>query len=353
MGSSIMKPLFFWIALSVFLNYASALMPSEYESDGRPVKIFYYEEDTRGWHAVIKGMIISLSVREDTAKDSMTQRAQDRTKATVRLSAPEGLKAGDILYVIDDKNLVVAKMETRSIFRSQSFGYLLVGYGHMRLARTGYRVAQRREEELSKYAYIYKARGDYFQNIGDPAESINHYKKALELDKGNPEAHLELGNLYLKDNMLQFAFREYSEAYKNIGRLYDKEDRYNLLIYMAETRYREAYFTTLPSALRSSYIKEGIKYAREALGLYPDSVQANNYLGTFYFKSDEPSDVDAKNHFLKVIQGDPGNIEARVSLAELYYNHKNREKALYYAVEALKIDGTHERARLIKELSQK
>jgi tetratricopeptide (TPR) repeat protein len=223
----------------------------------------------------------------------------------------------------------------------------------MRLAREGYRVVQRQEEELSKYAYIYKARGDYYQNIGDTAESINHYKKALELDKGNPEAHLELGTLYLKDNMLQFAFREYSEAYKNIGRLYDKEDRYNLLLNMAETRYREAYFTTLPSALRSSYVKEGIKYAREALGLYPDSVQANYFLGTFYFKSDEPSDVDAKNHFMKVIQGDPENVEACVSLAELYYNHKNRDKALYYAEEALKIDGTHERARLIKELSQK
>ena len=65
----------------------------------------------------------------------------------VRLYDAEGINEGDTLYVINDKNLVTAKMTVRTLFNSISFGPMLVGYGNFRLRSVGDRVVQRTEEE--------------------------------------------------------------------------------------------------------------------------------------------------------------------------------------------------------------
>ena len=100
------------------------------------------------------------------------------------------------------------------------------------------------------------------------------------------------------------------------------------------------------------YINEGIKYSKEALRIYPDSKEANFYLGIFYYKNPEPSDVDAKNQFLKVIDLDPNNIDAYIALAELYYKHRNKKKARYFAEQALRIDPANDRAKFILSVSE-
>ncbi len=316
------------------------------------MKVFFYEEDIAGVNAALKGIVVSMGPREDISSNSLMPNVQDKTKVSVRLYDQEGIKPGDTLYVINDKNLVVSKMEVKTIFYTKSFGYMLVGYGDFRFARNRFRVVQKVEEQNSKYAYIFRSRGDYYQVMGDTAESINHYKKALEMDKGNPGAHMELGYIYLKENLLQFAYKEFSEGYKNIGRLYDNEDKFLLLKGLSETRYKEAYYTTLPQKLKEQYIHEGIKYCKEALAINPKSTDINFYIGMFYFRNPESSDTEAKNYMVKVIESDPEKIEPYLVLAELYYNHKNKEKALYYSESALKIDPTNERAKFIRKLSE-
>lgn len=316
------------------------------------LKVFYHERDTAGWSAVLIGKLESIGMKEEYDKDDIAQSASDKSKASVRLFQSEGIRTGDEIFVINDKNLIVSRLEVKTVFKSLSFGPMLVGYGNLRLAKAGNRVVQRVEEQYSKYAYIYGARGDYYKATGDDGEAIKNYKKAIELDRGNPEAHLALGLLYLKDDMLQFAFREFSEAYKSISRMYDKEDRYTLLRSMAETRYREAYFTRIPGDIRTGYIKDGLRYAEQALAMYPDSREAHFYLGIFHYRNPDRSDVKARDHMLKVLELDPENVDACLILAELYYNHGNRKKARYFAEQALKIDGTNERARFIKKLAE-
>ncbi len=317
------------------------------------ITVFYHQEDTEGWKSVLKGKIISIGTKDEYDKNDISASSRDRTKTTIRLYNAEGIKKEDMLFIINSKNMIVAKVQVIKVFESVSFGPLVVGYGNLRLAKQGDRVVMKIEDAYSKYAYIYRARGDYYRETGDTAESINNYKKSIEMDKGNPEAHFELGKIYLNEGLYQFAFREFNIAYKNIGRLYDREDKFQLLKYMTETRFKQAYNTDIKEDLKNKYITEGISYSREALSLNPDSEDIHYYLGVFYYKNSNPSDVDSKNHLMKAIEKDPENINAFILLAELYYRHKNMLKSRQYAESALKIDPSNERAKFIRSLTEK
>ena len=53
-------------------------------------------------------------------------------------------------------------------------------------------VVQKVEDNHSKYAYIYKARGDFHKSNGEHGKAIEQYKKSLEMDRrlsgGSPGA---------------------------------------------------------------------------------------------------------------------------------------------------------------------
>lgn len=314
------------------------------EGTGR-LKVFYTMNDREGRRAVLKGKIISFSAKEILDKNDVYGKAQDRNKATVRLYDAEGIHEGDMLYVVNEKNLIVAKMEVRLMFTSRSFGNMLVGYGNFRLASVNDRVVREESEDVSKYAYIHKARGDYYENIGERGSAIEQYKRALELDRNDPSARLALGNAYLKEGLEQFALREYQEAYRTINRLNDREDRFLLLRNIAEIRYREIYESFIPESLKEQYRNEAIRVCREALRIYPGSERMNYYLGIFHYRSPNPDDRKAKDYFLKVLELNPGHAGALVGLSELYYRHDNKDKARLYAQKALASESGNERAR--------
>jgi tetratricopeptide (TPR) repeat protein len=169
----------------------------------------------------------------------------------------------------------------------------------------------------------------------------------LEVDKNNPEAHLSLGYIYLNDNMLEYAFNEFNEIQKQKRRLYDNEDKFLLYKGLAETRYKQVYYTKIGADLRNKYTNDGIEYCKKALQIYPDSKDVNYYLGVFYYKNIEPSDALAKDQFVKVITLDQENVEAYLALAELYDKHNNKSKAVFYAEQALRLDPVNDRVKFI------
>ncbi len=309
------------------------------------MKVFFSMTDREGWYAVQKGKIISYSSKDEYDPKDLFGRALDKSKATVRLHDPEGINEGDILYVINDKNLITAKMTVRTVFTSLSFGPMLVGYGNFRLSSVGDRVIQRAEDDESRYAYIYKARGDYYENTGSQGEAIREYKKALHADKNSPGAHLALGLVYLKQGLDQFAHREFYKAYRNINRLYDNADKYLLLESMAEINFRQAYESFIPQKLKEKYRAEGIKACKEALRIYQKSEKMYYYLGVFSFQSSNPDDKAAKDYLLKVIDLNPVHANAYVALSELYYRHENMNKARMYAEKAIDADRANKRAQ--------
>ena len=340
----------FIVFLLVSTIFATGQM--KYDNPNQIIPVFYTQNDYVAWKAIVKGRIISIGEREDTAKQELTRTLQPKTKITVRLYNTDGIHKGSTLYVINVNNLIVSRFTVESIFRSQSFGDMLVGYGYFRLSTIGDRVIKRFEGAYPEIAKIHKARGDYYKNTGEFGNAIKEYNQAIILDANYPEAHIELGKIYFNDNVLQFAFNEFQQAYANKDRIVDKQDTFELLYYMAKTRYIEAYDTNIPAALKDKYIKEGIKYANEALTIMPDSVEILYMLGVMYYKNTDPDDVAAKKTFEKVIEIDPTHTGAYIALSELYMKHKNNNKANYYSKKALEVDPANERARFIYRMTK-
>ena len=340
--------------VTLIMTAPAAYASMKIEEGFQRIKVFMSQTDKEGWTAALKGKILSYSSKDEFDQEDLIGSSQEKTKATVRLYNREGISEGDILYVINDKNLIVAKMRVRNVFKTVSFGDMLVGYGNFRLGSVGDRVIQKAEDENAKYAYIYKARGDYYDNTGGEGEAIREYKEALKLDRNNPEAHLALGMVYLKQGLDQFALKEFQESYRNIGRLYDKSDKYRLLENMARIRYSEVYESFLPEKLKERYRDEGKKYCGEALRIYPASEKINYLLGIFHYRAPNPDDKIARDYFLKVIEINPLNADAYVLLAELYNRHENSGKARLYAGKALDADPSNPRAqKMVKFLESK
>ncbi|MCX7679423.1 MAG: tetratricopeptide repeat protein [Spirochaetes bacterium] len=333
-------------------NNSTAISLRAHDSQEK-IKVFYTESDKIGWYAMLVGEVVAIGSREDAHAQELLKVVQPNTRVTVRLYRIEGVKKGDFLFVINNRNLVVGRIEVKIIYRDASFGPMLIGYGNYRFSWPGYRVVQKVEENFSKDAYIFKARGDFFAHSGDYGQAIAQYKKAIELDRRYPEAHAALGHMYLKDNSLAFAMKEYEEAYREIGRIYDNEEKFLLLKGMTKVKYKMAYELAISNEKRRQHVKDGIKYATEALAIYPESRDVNLYLARFYFKGPDYDDVKAKNQFLKVLEIDPQNTEAYVALAELYRKHENEEKALYYARRALELDPALEDAKKIIQRLEK
>jgi tetratricopeptide (TPR) repeat protein len=339
-----MKQSLFVIALLLVLVVPARSNMIMEEGENR-LKVFYSMLDRVGWYAVLKGKIVSYAAKDEYDAKDLIGAAQDKSKATVRLYNADGIKEGDTLYVINDKNLIVAKIKVRAIFKSASFGDMLVGYGNFRLSSVGDRVIQKSEDENSRYSYIYKARGDYYDNTGSKSEAIREYNNAIKLDKNDPNAHLALGLVYLKQGLDQFALREFQEGYRNIGRMYDNDDKFVLLKSMAEIRFKEVYESFIPQKLSERYREDGIKICKEALKIYPQSEKMNYYLGIFHYRSSNPDDKKARDYFLRVLDLNPSNSDACVALSELYYRHENMGKALQYAQKALEADRSNPRAQ--------
>ncbi|MBN2401330.1 MAG: tetratricopeptide repeat protein [Spirochaetes bacterium] len=311
------------------------------------LQAYYTKGDAIGWKVELKGKvtILSADLKVDT---NVSDKAEDYTSASARLYNNIGISIGDVLYIIDENNLINGKIVVSSLFKTQTFGYLIVGKGKLRLVNTGDRVVKRVVENVQlKNASVYKSKGDIHREIGETGKAISFYKEALQGDKNNPEAHLSLGYLYLDDDMLEYAYSKFKEAEKYERRLYDNEDRYYLYRGLSEVRFKQAYYIKTTSALREKYINNGIEYCKKALNIYPDSVDVNYFLGIFYYRNAEPSDLMARDHLLRVITLDGKNIEAYLALAELYDKHDNKLKAVSYAERALKIDPANDRAKNI------
>lgn len=336
----------------VFMVHAHAIELRAHKT-AEKMKVFYTESDSNGWYAIPRGEITAIGVREDAHEKELMKVSQPNSKVTVRLYSAEGIKKGDELFVINKRNLVVGRIDVKIIYRDASFGPVLIGYGNYKYTWTGYRVVQKISENFSRTAYIYMARGDYYKHNGDYAQAIAQYKKAIEVDRTYPEAHAALGHLYLKDNSLAFAMKEFSEAYNEFSRIYDNEDKYLLLKGMMKAKYRMAYEYTITNAARKTHVQEGIKYAEEALKIYPDSRDVNLYLARFYYKGPEYEDVKAKKQFLKVLEIDPQNTEACLALSELYRKHDNGEKAILYARRALETNPNDEAAKKLLQKLEK
>ena len=334
------------IAVALFIVIVPAHAAKLVEEESSDVHVFFNESDSAGTLCHVVGIVDSVGTREmSTDKEKeLGMKIQGRTKILVRLSDPVGLNAGAMLYVVNERNLVVSKMSVSSIFRSVSFENMCVGYGNFRNVKQDFKVVRLSKEVSGQSAAESIAKGNFYRENGDISKAIQEYQNALKADPRSPEAHSALGYVYLERNMAQFAVKEFNEAYAGIGRVYDREDRFNLLKGCAHSRYMASFNSELQkgSPLRTKYVEEGIRFAKEAVDVYPESVEANWMLGSFYYdrsgedqKLDTANEVKCRDCMLRVIKAKPDHVEALVILAKLYKKHRNRDKAELYASKAV------------------
>ncbi len=309
------------------------------------IKIFFTKSDIVGVKSRLIGKVLSFATDETMKEKMLYDTYKEKSRVVVRLYDKKGIKKNDTLYIIDHKNLVIARFKVDSMFLSHSFGFLLIGYGNFSQADIGFNVVQKIVDEHSSYAFVHVTRGDYYMETGDMGKAIYEYKNAIKLDRGNPAAHLALGSIYYERGMIQFAMKEYQESYRNMYRLYDNEDKFLLLKGLTAIRYKQVYESAIPQKLKKSYIEEGINYGKEALSLYESSVDVTYMLGMFNYKSHIANEVKARDYFKKVIEMDPRHVSAHIALTELYLKHNNKDKALHYLQKSRSISPHNKRVR--------
>jgi tetratricopeptide (TPR) repeat protein len=331
------------------------------DEKGKKIVVFFSEEDHVGTIAVIKGIIAQTGLREfSTAKErELGQKIQGRTKATARLYSEEEVIPGSVLYIVNDRNLVVAKFTAMMVFKSVSFDRMCTGYGNFRAVKQDYRIVQKTMDSRASEAYLHIARGNYSMQMNDLSEAMIHFEKAVHYDSDNPEAHTGLGYIYLEQKMIPFAIREFDAAYESRKRVYDKEDKYLLLKGCAQARYYAVFYSELVKGnpVRDKYEEQGIRYAKEAAAVYPDSVEANFYLGMFYFdkstdaltKIETENDVKAVDTMKKVITLKNDHFEAHMVIAKIYKKHGNKDRSLYYVKKAREIDPVNADSRELEK----
>lgn len=342
-----MKKIILALVIAI-LPISAALGNMKHQNESLKTRVFFTQTDKLGKDVMIKGVLLSISSSENLPENDISGIAREKTRATLRLYDNKGIKLNDILYVIDNNNLVVSKLEVKHFFSNKTFGQMALGYGNLKLSSEGCRVVQIFEDHNSQFAFVHKSRGDLYARNGNKGMAISEYRKAIEMDSGNPEARLALGLIYYSDSIFNFAYSELKKAYDNIQNLYDNEDKFILLQTLAEVSFIEAYKNYNIQPMRTRFRNEGISYCIEALKYNSRSPEITFLLGEFYFKNFDNSnekDKEARDLFLKTVSENPDHSMANLRLAMLYFKHDNKEKGIFYAKKAVDADPENSEAR--------
>lgn len=340
-----MKKFLFPLLLTLLFS-SNLLAQYRHESKQYKMTAFYNSQEKKGFDAMLKGKIISLSTSGEISKDDLVGGVQPRTKVTVRIFYNQDVEIDDELLVINNKNIVVSRFIVKNKIHSKTFGTMVIGYGNLILSRRGFRVVKKVASLKKGAAYIYIARGRFFVERGDKGRAIENFKKAIELESNNPAAHLNLGLIYYRDGIHKFAYHELKKAYSYINRLYDNNDRFTLLKTLATIRFIETYdeYNIMKNKIR--FRDEGILHCKEALKLNSESAEILYLLAEFYYRDfDKKDDVLAKKTLMQLLKVDKGSSKGMFMLAKLYLRNGNRKKAVFWARKALSFSPTMEDAR--------
>ena len=148
-------------------------------------------------------------------------------------------------------------------------------------------------------AEIHYDLGLYFYEQGEYDLSLEHYRKATEIDPDFPEAYFGIGLLFYTLGDDDNAVRYYLRSLEKNPR--DADTRNNLgLIY-----YRQGELASARTQIE------------EAIRLQPEFPDAFYNLGLVLYQQAELK--DAVHHFLEALNQDPSYLRARFNLGVVYY----------------------------------
>jgi tetratricopeptide (TPR) repeat protein len=154
------------------------------------------------------------------------------------------------------------------------------------------------------------------ENVGDE-EAAGYYRKALEIDPESTDAHMSLGDIYLRAGKFDDATREQEEAvrispeaegaYCNLGNIELRRGRY---------------------ARAAEYFSEQLR-ARDSAEAHGNLGAALNYQGKF---------ADAEKEFKEALRLDPELITAHANLGGLLHRQRRLDEAALEEQAAIALD---------------
>lgn len=227
--------------------------------------------------------------------------------------------------------------------------------------------------ESDPSAMLHNVIGALYFEKRDTAKSIQHFKKALKLERAYQPAKRNLYKIYLNrgkeliNAKMYYAavellldgidfFPDKPELHNTLGTAYSKIGQFPEAIhqYILALRINPA-FTTAKNNLASCYNNQGVKYAEagrwekaleaytEALRLMPDMAEAEKNISAAYWNravrlSSARKDREAIKAYKQFLDHDPDNEEAHNNLGAVYFRTGDYGLAIAEFTSALKLN---------------
>jgi len=194
------------------------------------------------------------------------------------------------------------------------------------------------EEFLNDYSFV--RAGNEFFKAGDTDNAIQEYRRALELNPNNAEAHLRLGFLmYNAKRMYEEGMEHYNQALK--ANPNDPRIHHDLGMALLHQRQFDQAIEHLLVALQG--MPNGLDKQYNPIGMHYNLALAFSFVG-------RPE--DAIPHFSEVVRLDPKNVSAHYRLAISYAEAKRFSEAVLSAEKALSGANAVGNAKLVQEINK-
>jgi tetratricopeptide (TPR) repeat protein len=167
------------------------------------------------------------------------------------------------------------------------------------------------------YASEQLAIGDALERVGQRAEAIEHYEKALRIRPEYAKAHYNLGLALWRNNQLPEAIEHYKEAVR------------------ITPDFTEAHVNLAIALSQIGSNQEALTHFTEALRLRPDSAEVHCNLGFFLLQAGKLP--EAVEHFEQALRIKPDYVEAHFNLGLALERLGRTPEAIEHYQQALRI----------------
>ncbi|MGB4813319.1 MAG: tetratricopeptide repeat protein [Methylophilaceae bacterium] len=203
---------------------------------------------------------------------------------------------------------------------------------------------------------LHQVLGLSLDGLGRYADAVESYTNALAIQPNTPDLHFNLGIAQANLGNVEAAEKSYLQAIKlqprffeahgNLGTVLQKQGRLEQAIVSYQTALSihedaRGHFN-LATALRDTgKLDDAISHFERAIALFPNYVDAHNYLGECY--RDQGNMDDAINKYLEALALNPNHAGANYNMGEFLYLAGRFDEAADY-LERSQLDDWRERA---------
>jgi Flp pilus assembly protein TadD len=193
--------------------------------------------------------------------------------------------------------------------------------------------------------------GDDLLKAGRPAEAVQQYRRAVDLNPGDIESRNDLGIALMRAGTADEATAQFkrvlesdtanAEAHNNLGSLYSAQGR----LVEAVAEYREAvrsdpsdigpHYNLGNALMRGGNAREAAVEYRESLRINPGDLDSSYDLGIALMQLGQIDDAIAR--FQKTLELDPGYYAARINLGALFLKKERVTEAISEFEKAVEI----------------